>query len=150
MREGISVAIDAGGRRIGVARCDVDRTLALPVTTVHTDRYGSHIDELIDILREIGAVDIFVGLPAHLSGAEGASAQAARRLATALWSRTGLPTRMVDERLTTVQAHAALNDAGRPTRSRKSVIDQVAAVILLEHVLESERRTGEIPGRLVK
>lgn len=150
MRRGVSVAIDAGGRRIGIARCDSDRILALPVATVTTDRYGGHLDELVDIITELDAVDIFVGLPAHLSGAEGASAQAARRFAKALRNRIGLPIRMVDERLTTVQAHAHLSQAGRSTRNRKSVIDQASAVVLLEHVLETERRTGEIPGQLVK
>lgn len=145
----VSFAVDYGARRIGVARCDSDRILALPVATITADKYGGHLDELMDLIAEYEASDVFVGLPSHLSGAEGASADAARRFARALARRIAQPVRLIDERLTTVQAHAQLSEAGRSSRDRRSVIDQASAVILLEHVLETERRTGAIPGRVV-
>ena len=149
-RRGVSIALDAGAARIGVARCDPDRTLALPVKTVRTDRHGGHLDEIVELIESYDAVDVFVGLPLHLSGAEGASAHAARAFARRIGYRLRQPIRLIDERLTTVQAHANLTASGRAGRTHRSVVDQASAVVLLEQVLETERRTGTTPGRLVK
>lgn len=145
----VTLAIDAGMRRIGVARCDDGRIMALPVMTIRYDRFGGHIDELVTLADKYNADDFVVGLPLHLSGSEGKAAQMARNLANELAEASERSVWLVDERLTTVQAHAKLQAAGRSTRGRKDVVDQVSAVVLLEHVLETERRTGIRPGRQV-
>lgn len=145
----VTFAIDAGMRRIGVARCDAARIMALPVVTLRYDRYGEHIDELVALAEEYNAADFVVGLPLHLSGQEGRAAHMAKQLAAALAAASDRPVWLVDERLTSVQAHAQLHAAGRSSRSHKDVVDQASAVVLLEHVLETERRTGIRPGRQV-
>ncbi|MDO5727521.1 MAG: Holliday junction resolvase RuvX [Bowdeniella nasicola] len=145
----ITMAIDGGARRIGVARTDAGRIMALPVATLRRERYGGHLDEIVDLATKYRADDFVVGLPLHLSGREGRAAQAAKRLAYDLAEASGIPVWLVDERLTTVQAHADLAAAGREMRLRKDVVDQASAVVLLEHVLETERRTGSRPGRRV-
>ncbi|MDO5700315.1 MAG: Holliday junction resolvase RuvX [Bowdeniella nasicola] len=142
----VSLAIDVGAARIGVARCDGGRVLALPVETVRVDRYDSHLDRILDLIEEWEAADIYVGLPLLMSGQEGRAAHMARRFARRLRAMSGRPVFLVDERLTTVQAHAALHEAGRAGRTHRSVVDQASAVVLLDHVLDTERRTGEPVG----
>ncbi len=146
----VSLAIDAGARRIGVARCDAGRIMALPVATVRRNKYGGHIEEILEVIDEYEVSDIFVGLPLHLSGREGQAARGARALAATLAQASGLPVYLVDERLTTVSAHAQLHAAGRDSRQHRQVVDQVSAVMLLELVIETERRTGSTPGELVE
>ena len=98
--------------------------------------------------RELEAIELVVGLPLALSGRDTASTADARAVADRL-AEGPLPVRLVDERLTTVSAQSALHASGRNTRGSRSVIDQVAAVILLQHALDAERARGEAPGALV-
>ncbi len=150
VRRGVRLALDVGTVRVGVARTDAAGILALPVRTVSRAKDGSDVQEVAAIARDLEAMEVLVGLPRSLSGREGASAQAAReyagRVATAL---APLPVRLVDERLTTVSAHQALHASGRPGRRHREVVDQVAAVMIAEHALESERHTGRPAGELV-
>lgn len=138
------IAVDVGTVRIGVARCDPDGILASPVETVR--RGEGDLERLVAIVREHEAIEVLVGLPVALSGRETASTEDARGLAEALAARAEAPVRLVDERLTTVSAQGQLHASGRSTRSGRRVVDQVAAVIMLEHALETERRTGRPAG----
>jgi putative Holliday junction resolvase len=96
-------------------------------------------------------MEILVGLPMSLSGREGAAAVTARRFAAELAARVApLPVRLVDERFTTSTAHDALRAAGHDSRARRQTVDAAAAAVLLEAALESERRTGDVPGQLVR
>lgn len=150
VRRGVRLALDVGSVRIGVARTDAGGVLALPVRTVARAKDGTDLAEIVALAHEYEAAEVLVGLPRSLSGEEGASAKAARayavRVASALFP---LPVRLVDERLTTVSAHQALYASGRPGRRHREVVDQVAAVMIAEHALESERHTGEPAGELV-
>jgi putative Holliday junction resolvase len=96
-----------------------------------------------------------VGLPLGLDGREGAAAQAARDYAAALVVRLGaagrtVPVRLVDERLTTTAATRGLQAAGRDARSARGVVDQAAAVIIVQHAVDAERATGTPPGVLLE
>ncbi len=145
------LAIDVGKARVGVARCDEDAILAVPVATLRRDRYDADLDEAADLVEEHGAIEVVVGLPLHLDGRTGVSARDARRWARALADRVQPVTvRLVDERLTTVAAHRRLHEAGRHERTFRSVVDQAAAVVILEQALETERRTGSPPGELLR
>lgn len=148
---GAIIALDPGAARIGVARSDGTRILALPVCTVRRGRDGSEWQKVTDIVTEYEATTVLVGLPRLLSGKEGTSAQNARRFARRL-ART-LPqveVRLIDERLSSVQAHQQLSESGMNSwQAQKAVVDQAAAVIILEAALESARRTGQLPGELV-
>ncbi len=146
-RRGTRLGIDVGKARVGVARCDRDGLLAVPVETVpRTDAAASRIAELA---LEYDAFELLVGLPVSLSGGDTASTGDARAFAYELRVATGLPVRMIDERLSTVSAHAALRDAGRSQRSSRKIIDQVAAVVLLQQAIDVEKSTGTPAGALL-
>jgi putative Holliday junction resolvase len=143
-RRGVRLGIDVGRARVGVARCDPDGLLATPVETVPRD--DASVARVIALADEYSAFELLVGLPLNLRGEDTASTADARAFATALAEASGLPIRLVDERLSTVSAHAALRDSGRSQRSSRSIVDQVAAVVLLQQALDVEKSTGRPPG----
>ncbi|MGK9147010.1 Holliday junction resolvase RuvX [Plantibacter flavus] len=150
-RRGVRLGIDVGKARVGVARSDPDGLLATPVETVPRDLGGdSDIAVIGAIASELGAVELVVGLPIALSGKDTASTQDARDFARRLATATALPARLVDERLTTVTAHSALRSAGKRQKQTRSIVDQVAAVILLQYALDAERGSGRPPGTPVE
>ncbi|MCL1800632.1 MAG: Holliday junction resolvase RuvX [Promicromonosporaceae bacterium] len=143
---GARLGVDVGKVRIGIAASDPDGLLAMPVATVERSA-GTDAAEIARIAEERGVVVGYLGLPKQLSGADGAATvdarQFARELAEAL---PDVPLRFIDERLTTVTASANLLAAGRNTRKQRSVIDQQAAVIILQSALDQEKRAGERAG----
>lgn len=150
MRTGTRLCVDVGTVRIGVARSDPRGVLATPVETIVRDVEGSEDIERIAVLaREMDAIEMIVGLPQSLSGGETASTRDARAFAARLVLCLNIPVRLVDERLSTVSAHSALRNVGRSSRNSRSVVDQLAAVIVLQHALESERGSGTPPGERV-
>lgn len=146
MRSGVRLGIDVGRARIGVARSDLHGMLATPVATVK--RGDGDIAEILKLAGEAEAVELVVGLPLSLSGGSTPSTDDAREFAGVL-AASGIPTRLVDERLSTVSAHQALRANGRTAKNSRSVVDQVAAVIILQHALDSERSSGMAPGSLL-
>ena len=130
-----------------MARSDFHAMLATPVETV--PRGAGDLARIAAIIAEIDAVEIVVGLPIALSGRETPSTQDARDFAAAIAALRVAPVRMVDERLSTVSAHAALRASGRNAKNSRSVVDQVAAVIILQHALDHERAAASPPGALV-
>jgi putative Holliday junction resolvase len=147
MRPGVRLGVDVGTARIGVARSDDHGMLATPVETV--PRGGGDLSRIAQIVVEIDAVEIVVGLPLALSGRETASTGDAKSFAQQLADLQVAPVRMVDERLSTVSATGALRESGRNARNSRSVIDQVAAVIILQHALDAERSVDTPPGVIV-
>jgi putative holliday junction resolvase len=149
MRRGVRLGIDVGTVRVGVARSDPDGLLATPLETVQRGAdVAAVVARIQAIAAELDAIELIVGLPLSLRGTDTASTGDARRVA-ALLADGERPVRLVDERLTTVSAQSALHASGRNTRGSRRVIDQVAAVILLQHALDAERARGEAPGALV-
>lgn len=152
MRTGVRIGIDVGKARIGVARTDPHGMLATPVETVARDHDGdADIARLQAIIAEYDALEVIVGLPLNLRGERTPSTEDAADFATALATRLGdtAPVRLVDERLSTVSAQGQLRQAGRKTKESRSVIDQAAAVVILQHALDLERARGEAPGEPV-
>ncbi|WP_372727053.1 Holliday junction resolvase RuvX [Nocardioides sp.] len=149
MRTGVRLGIDPGDARIGVARCDPSGYLATPVETVKRGR--GDLARIAAILAEEEAVEIVVGLPRSLSGGEGPAAAKARAFAVQLARRVApVPVRLCDERLTTVSATTMLRERGRKGGKQRSVVDQVAAVVILQQALDTERATGTPPGEIVE
>lgn len=149
MRPGVRLGIDPGDARIGVARCDPFGLLATPVETVR--RGKGDLRRIGQIVAEEGAVEVVVGLPRSLSGGEGPAAVKVRAWAAELARRLSpVPVRLCDERLTTVSAEAMLRDRGRRGADRRAVVDQAAAVLILQHALDAERATGIAPGEIVE
>lgn len=148
MRPGVRLGVDVGRVRVGVARSDPHGMLATPVETLaRRDDVVAGIRRLRD---EHEAVEVIVGLPLSLSGGETASTDDSRAVAEALAAALPVPVRLVDERLTTVSAARGLRESGRTAKSSRSVVDQAAAVILLQHALDLERSSGKPPGALVE
>lgn len=150
MRRGVRLGVDVGQARIGVARCDSDGMFASAVETVPRSLDDStDLNRLLEIAQETSAIEWVVGLPLSLRGGTTASTDDAEGFAERLAAASGLPVRLVDERLSTVSAHAQLHASGKKTRSHRPVVDQVAAVILLQHALDAER-SGSLIGRLLE
>jgi putative holliday junction resolvase len=148
VRSGVRLAVDPGSVRIGVARSDPSGVLASPLTVLRRDKRA--LDALASLAAAEDAMEILVGLPTSLSGREGPAAAAAKQFAADLAVRVApLPVRLVDERFTTTTAHDALRAGGHDSRARRQTVDSAAAAVLLEAALESERRTGRVPGELV-
>ena len=148
-RHGVRLGIDPGDARIGVARSDPSGFLATPVETVR--RGKGDLARIAAIAAEEEAVEVVVGLPRSLSGREGPAAAKVREFAAALARRVApIPVRLVDERMTTVSAEAMLRDQGRTGGKRRAVVDQAAAVLILQHALDTERTTGSPPGEMVE
>ncbi|MGD8149125.1 Holliday junction resolvase RuvX [Ornithinimicrobium sp. Y1694] len=143
---GVLIGVDVGEVRVGVAASDALGLLAHPVLTLKRDKKRrSDIDELLGICAEREAVGVVVGLPRSLSGAEGLAAERARRYAGVLQRRLEVPVWLWDERLTTVDAHRSLHTAGVSGRQQRGVVDQAAAVLILQAALDA-RRAGRPPG----
>ena len=147
MRPGVRLGIDVGKVRIGVASSDPHGMLATPVGTIA--RGDGDIARILAEAAERSVVEIVIGLPLALSGADSASTRDARDFALRVAMGGDIPVRMVDERLSTVSATRALQASGRNSRRSRSVIDQVAAVIILQHALDVERTGGALPGAVV-
>lgn len=156
MRPGVRLGVDVGSVRVGLAACDREGLVASPVATLARDTSSTDpssaadVREVVHQARERDAVEVIVGLPLSLSGLEGHAAAAARGYAQALVAAIApTPVRLVDERLTTVSAHRVMRASGRPGRKQRSVVDQVAAVVVLQHALDSERSSGVLGEQVV-
>ena len=152
MRRGVRLGVDVGDVRVGVARCDSEGLIATPVETV--PQGAGAIPRLLELAEESGAIELVVGLPRSMSGAIGPAATKVRGFAEALRHATlerrlCLPIRLVDERLTTVTAERVLRGRGRSGANRRAVVDQAAAVVILQHALDTERSTGKPAGEEV-
>lgn len=153
------IGVDVGSVRVGVATSDPMGLLAVPWRTLARDLdQGADLTALVALAAQIGAIELVVGLPRQLNGTEGAAALAARAYAEQLVERlaaraepgtTQPRVALVDERLTTVQAHRTLRESGRAGRSHRAVVDQAAAVLILQSALDAEAATGSPPGAVV-
>lgn len=145
-RAGVLLGVDVGEVRVGVAASDSTGLLAHPVATLSRDvEGGKDLAALAELVRERAAVAVVVGLPRSLSGEEGLAARRARDYAGSLQRRLEVPVRLWDERLTTVDAHRNLHRSGVRGRDHRAVVDQAAAVLILQAALDA-RRAGRPAG----
>ena len=144
VRKGRRVSFDPGSVRIGVAVSDLDGVLASPRPALA----AGDLAAVTAIVDEVEPLEIVVGLPLGLDGGEGAAAQRARQFAVHVARATSRPVRLVDERLSTVQAQRGLHDQGRSVRQSRDMVDSASAAVVLQHALDAERSTGEPPGEV--
>ena len=151
MRRGVRLGVDFGSVRVGLARSDPDGLLATPLETVSVVAGSdSHYQKVVQIVRDLEICEVIVGLPRSLSGREGSAAGIARAYSVEIARQVApVPVRLVDERLSTVTAHQHLREAGMKGRKRRPVVDQAAAVVILQSALDGERASGRSPGSLV-
>ncbi|WP_369254535.1 Holliday junction resolvase RuvX [Geodermatophilus amargosae] len=139
-RQGRRLGLDVGTVRIGVALSDPTGMLASPLETVERRRDGGDLDRIVALVEEHEVTEVIVGEPRHLSGASGASAREARAYSRSLAGRIGsVPVHLVDERLSTVTAASSLRANGLDSRAQRPVIDQAAAVVILQTYLDAQR-----------
>jgi putative Holliday junction resolvase len=150
MITGVRIALDVGSVRIGVAKCDRDGLLATPLTTIPAGTEA--IQALLDLIQEHEAICVYVGKPVSLAGRDTTSTLLAIDFARELKSALNQPTiqvRLIDERLSTVSAQRGMHEAGRNIKQSRDAIDQAAAVVILDHALDSERHAGDLAGEEV-
>jgi putative Holliday junction resolvase len=137
--------VDVGDARIGIAQSDPSGMIATPVETVR--RGAGDLQRIAAITAECDAVELVVGLPRSLSGGEGPAAARVREFAAAIAAAVApVPVRLCDERLSTVTAEAVLRGQGKKGQKRRAVVDQAAAVVILQNALDTERSSGTAPG----
>jgi len=149
--------------RVGVAACDPDGVLAYPVSTLaragelgradgippaqESEEAPADIAELARLVREMAVIEVVVGLPRSLDGGEGPAAALARGYSRLIAAAVDpVPVRLIDERMTTIDAHRNLRSSGVAGRAQRRVVDQAAAVLILQAALDAERATGAPPG----
>ena len=133
-----SLGIDFGEKRIGLAISDPEGRLAVPLTTLERRNDRSAVREIAEIARREGVERLVLGEPVGLDGQRGEAAERVRRFGNRLAGITGLPVRLINESLTTVEAQERLRAAGIDPRREPERIDAVAAQILLQEALDSE------------
>jgi len=139
-RGGRVLGVDVGTVRVGVALSDPTGTLASPLETLKRAKNHADLDRLAAMVVEHEVTEVVVGEPVHLSGASGASAQDAANYAQELADRIpDVPVILIDERLSTVTAASHLREGGIDSRKQRAVIDQAAAVVILQQFLDSRR-----------
>ncbi|WP_224390110.1 Holliday junction resolvase RuvX [Pseudonocardia sp. ICBG1293] len=137
---GRRLGIDVGAVRVGVAMCDPDGILATPVETVPRDaENGADVRRIAELVAEHDVVGVVLGLPRNLRGEDGPAAVAAREFAAALEAGLDVPVELTDERMTTVVATRQLAGRGVRGRRQRAVIDQQAAVAILQGWLDTTR-----------
>lgn len=142
---GVRVGVDVGAVRVGVAVSDPDGILATPLATLARDpgeaAVPSDMSEILAVVREYDAVEVVVGLPVTLAGTEGLAAAQARAYAERLRELVApTPVRLADERMSTAAATRRLSERGVRGRRRRAVVDQAAAVEILQSWLDTQRR----------
>lgn len=140
---GRRLGIDVGTVRIGVSVCDPDGILATPVETVpraKSNARGADLDRIAALAQEYEVIGVIVGLPRNLAGEESFAADAVRSFGDRIAHRISpIPVEYFDERLTTAGASRALREAGVSAKSARAVIDQAAAVAILQGWLDFSR-----------
>ncbi len=140
---GRRLGVDVGTVRIGVAISDPDAVLATPVETVRRDRGSAYLRRIAALVVEMEVVEVVVGLPRTLADRAGSSADDAIDVAEAIGQRIGpVPVRLADERLTTFSAARSLREAGVRAKDQRGMIDQVAAVAILQGWLDQRRNAA--------
>ena len=149
MRSGVRLGVDVGDARIGIAASDPSGFLATPVETVA--RGEGDLERIAVLVAELEVVEVVVGLPRSMGGGEGPAALKVREFAAEIADRVApIGVRLCDERLSTVTAASVLRGQGKPGKrhgqKRRQVIDQAAAVVILQNALDTERTSGTAPG----
>jgi len=137
---GRRLGIDYGQARVGIAICDLDGLVATPLVTLRND--SKLLANLASIIDEHIITGFFLGKPKHLSGVEGATVELVSAFAQRLAESFDLPITYVDERLTSGGAEKLLKSAGKNARESKDLVDQLAAVAILDLGIQIEKRNS--------
>jgi putative Holliday junction resolvase len=146
------MGFDVGDKRIGIAVTDALGLTVQPLLTLYRKTPRADMKSIGRLIRKHGIAEAVVGHPLHMSGEAGPRAQKSQAFAEALRAEFGIPVYLADERLTTWQAHQLLDESGHGRKTaadrqaRRRVIDQVAAVLILEAFLEARASDARRDG----
>ena len=129
------LALDVGRKRIGLAITDPLGYTVQPLFTLHRGTPHADLKSIGRVLRKHAVAEIVVGNPLHMTGEVSPHALKTQAFAEALRAAFGLPVHLSDERLTTSEAHLQLHAMGKPRQEHRALVDQVAAVLILEGFL---------------
>ena len=132
--------MDYGDSQIGVSVCDELCKLASPLMTVKSESMRKNVDKIAAIAKEQSVGAIVLGLPLNMDGSEGIRAGKSRAFARVLEKVSGLEVKLVDERLTTVEAEEIMDANGVPKYKRKEIVDRIAAQLILQSYLDSNKQ----------
>ena len=138
------LGLDVGDRRVGVAVSDAMGLTAQPVMTLVRSNRRQDAKSLLRIIRKHNCAEIVVGNPLYMSGDLSPQAAKVQAFAQMLREETGLPVHPWDERLTTTEAHRHLHASGVAGSDHKKVVDQVAAVLILQGYLDATANRAEV------
>ena len=133
------LALDHGTRRIGLAVSDPTGTLARPLPFVENKSEARAAREIAELARKESCELILLGLPRNMDGTRGEAAAKVEAFAELVRRATVVPLKLVDERLSTVQAGRQLQEAGRDARAQRGLIDSAAAAVLLQSYLDAQK-----------
>lgn len=144
---GVRLSVDVGTERIGIAKCDQDQIMAVPVATIDANKNA--LSSIVNLVSNLDVELIYVGKPISLNLNTTESTLMATNFAIQLADAVNIPVHLVDERFTTVSASSQLKNSGKNSRESRLIIDQVAAVILLDHALAIEKSSGTLAGEVI-
>jgi putative pre-16S rRNA nuclease len=134
------LGLDVGSKRIGIAVSDPLGITAQGLETLQRQNKRLDFERLAQVVRDYGVGEIVVGFPLRMSGVEGIQAEKMHRFADELRERVGLPVHLWDERLTSAEANRLLRETDMSILRRRQVVDQMAAVLILQSWMERQRR----------
>ncbi|MDE0043416.1 MAG: Holliday junction resolvase RuvX [Candidatus Poribacteria bacterium] len=137
----IILGLDVGDVRIGVAISDELGFAAHPLCTITRRNRKTDLTTICDLINTHGVDEVVIGLPLMLDGEVGVQAEKVQKFANRLKREARIPIHLRDERLTTVEATDILREVGKPRKKRRNVIDQVAAVVILDGYLNDVRKS---------
>ncbi|MCH5192691.1 MAG: Holliday junction resolvase RuvX [Oscillospiraceae bacterium] len=137
------MSVDYGDSRTGIAVCDSGEILASPLTVITEYNFERCAEKVAELAKKEKAELIVVGHPKNMDGSEGKRAEKCAEFARLAGELSGLPTKLWDERRTTVTAHNYLNETNVRGKKRKAVVDAVAATIILESYLAYKKSKAE-------
>ena len=134
------LGLDVGSKRIGIAVSDPLGITAQGLETLQRQNKRLDFEKLAQVVRYYEVAEIVVGFPLRMSGVEGIQAEKMHRFADELRERVGLPVHLWDERLTSAEANRLLRETDMSILRRRQVVDQMAAVLILQSWMERQRR----------
>ena len=135
------LSLDVGTKGIGIAKGYLQEQMVFPVCTLSRQSVKKDAKKLAEMCVKEGIDHVVVGLPLLADGTEGRSARLARQVGDALHELTELPVDYEDERDSSIEASSRLHQAGKNTKQQRDVIDQAAAIVILERWLRNRNAT---------
>jgi putative Holliday junction resolvase len=139
MSFGRRLGIDYGQARVGIAICDRDGMVSTPLVTLRNDK--TLVSKLGALIDENQITGVYLGKPKHLSGVEGATVELVAGFAQRFSETFEIPIAYVDERMTSAQAEKLLKSVGKSSRESRGLMDQLAAVAILELGIQIEKNS---------